>query len=229
MQQTQTAILEKLFESGVHLGHKTNRIHPKAKKYIYKIESGTSIIDLTQTVDKLQEAKKFVSNLAKENKTLLVVATKRIASQSVQELCQRHMILNVTIKWPAGLLTNFTTIAKNIKKLIQMKEEKNKGAWDKYVKHEQFELDKELRKLDRIYGGIVNLNKLPDALFIVDVKKEKNAVTEAKKMNIPIVAIVDTNVDPIKISYPLPGNDDAQTAVDYLVKEIVEAYAKGKE
>ncbi len=157
----------------------------------------------------------------------MVVATKKVSAQTVYSLCQKNNIPAITVKWPAGLLTNFDNIIKNVKKLTAMKEDKEKGEWNKFVKHEQIKLDKQLKRLEKFYGGIVNLNKLPDVLFIIDIKKEKNAVEEAKKLNIPIVALVDTNCDPDKVDYPIPGNDDLEESVNYFVNQIIEAYTQG--
>ncbi len=213
-----------LFEAGCHLGHKKNRVYPKAKKYIYSIENGVSVIDLTMTVPLLEKAKEFVSQLGKEGKILLVVASKRISSTLISDLCQTSQINHVTVKWPAGLITNFEMISKNVIKMLDMKDQKEKGEWNKFVKHEQVGLQKELNKLQKFYGGIANLKKLPDALFVVDIKKEKNCVIEAKNYHIPVVAIVDTNVNPDVIDYPIPGNDDSLTSIEYFVKEIIGAY-----
>jgi len=218
--------IEELFAAGAHLGHKKNKIHPKAKKYIYTFNQNNSIIDLQKTVDLLDEAKKFVSNLAKEKKTLLIVMTKRVAAKFVKEIAEKYNLPSITLKWPPGLLTNFETIAKNVKKLKKMREEKENGSWNKFVKHEQIKLQKQLNKLEKLYGGIAHLEKIPDALFIIDIKKEKNAVKEARETKIPIVAVVDTNVNPDLVDYPIPGNDDSITSIEYFVKEIVEAYSK---
>lgn len=218
--------VEELFAAGCHLGHKTNKIHPKAKKYIYTVDNGTSIIDLTKTVHLLEKAKEFTSSLAKNNKVLLVVVSKRIASSFISDVCQKNNLPYVTVKWPAGLLTNFDMIIKNVKKLKTMREEKSEGAWNKFVKHEQIKLQKELNKLEKFYGGISTLERLPDALFVVDIKKEKNAVKEAIEKKIPIIAVVDTNVNPDTINYPIPGNDDAASSIEYFVKEIVNAYVR---
>ena len=217
--------VKELFAAGAHLGHKANRVHPKTNKYIYSFENGVSIIDLTKTVIFLEKAKQFVSELGKNEKVLLVVSTKKIVSNLTQELCLKNNLPFVNTKWPAGLLTNFEMIIKNVKKLNSMKEEKEKGEWSKFVKHEQVQLDKELKKLEKFYGGIANLKKLPDALFVIDIKKEKNSVKEAGEMKIPIVAVTDTNVDPDPIDYPIPGNDDSATSIEYFLKEIIEAYA----
>lgn len=227
MTKTDTQV-EELFKLGAHLGHKTNRIHPKAKKYIYTVENGVSVIDLTKTVGLLDQALSFITQLAGEKKTLLIIATKRVSASFTKELCQQNGIPYVTIKWPAGLLTNFEMIMKNIKKLITMKEEKEKGEWNKFVKHEQFQLAKTLNRLERFYGGLVSLTKRPDALFVVDIKKEKNAVDEALSYKIPVVAIVDTNVNPDLVQYPIPANDDSQTSIEYFVTKVVETYNKGR-
>jgi len=217
--------VKELFEAGVHLGHKSNRVHPKTNKYIYTFENGVSIIDLNKTADYLEKAKKFVSELGTNEKVLLVVCTKKIASNLTKELCTKNNLLFINTKWPAGLLTNFETIIKNIKKLNLMKEEKKKGEWSKFVKHEQVKLDKNLNKLEKFYGGIINLKKLPDALFIIDIKKEKNSVKESGEMKIATIAVTDTNVNPDPIDYPIPGNDDSLTSIEYFLKEIIEAYA----
>lgn len=217
--------VEELFAAGAHLGHKANRVHPKTNKYIYSFENGVSIIDLTKTADYLERAKQFVSELGKNKKVLLVVSTKKIVSNLTEELCQKNNLPYINSKWPAGLLTNFEMIIKNVKKLNSMREEKEKGEWNKFVKHEQVKLDKELNKLVKFYGGIADLKKLPDALFVIDIKKEKNSVKESGEMKIPIVAVTDTNVNPDPIDYPIPGNDDSATSVEYFLKEVIEAYA----
>lgn len=227
MATTQSRV-EELFKIGAHLGHKTNRVHPKAGKYIYTVDNGVSVIDLTKTVESLDKALDFVTKLAKEQKTLLVVVTKRISSQFTKELCQNNGIPYVTVKWPAGLLTNFEMIMKNAKKLVTMKDEKEKGEWSKFVKHEQFQFAKTVNRLERFYGGLIGLTKRPDALFVIDIKKEKNAVTEALSFKIPIAAVVDTNVNPDLITYPIPANDDSLPSIEYFVTKVVEAYNKGK-
>jgi len=217
--------VEELFAAGAHLGHKSNRVHPKTNKFIYSFENGVSIIDLTKTADFLEKAKKFVTELGANEKILLVVCTKKIASSLTKELCTKNNLPFINTKWPAGLLTNFEMISKNIKKLNSMKEEKEKGDWSKFVKHEQVKLDKDLSKLEKFYGGIANLKKLPDAIFIVDIKKEKNSVKESGEMKVLTVAVTDTNANPDPINYPIPGNDDSITSIEYFLKEIIEAYS----
>ncbi|MCS6956485.1 MAG: 30S ribosomal protein S2 [Patescibacteria group bacterium] len=218
--------VEKLFEAGAHLGHKKNKIHPKAKKYIYTINQGTSIINLEKTVELLEKTKEFIKKLKEEKKTILFVGTKKTASLIIGKICQEKNIPFVSIKWPAGLLTNFETINKNIKKLKKLKKEKEEGVWKKFVKHEQLKLEKELKKLEKLYGGISTLEKRPDAIFIIDIKKERNALKEANQTNIPAIAIVDTNVNPDLVDYPIPANDDSPSSIEYLVKEITETYEK---
>lgn len=217
--------VEELFAAGAHLGHKANRVHPKTNKFIYSFENGVSIIDLTKTADYLEKAKKFVTELGANEKILLVVCTKKIAFALTKELCTKNNLPFINTKWPAGLLTNFEMISKNIKKLNSMKEEKEKGDWSKFVKHEQVKLDKDLSKLEKFYGGIANLKKLPDAIFIVDIKKEKNSVKESGEMKILTVAVTDTNANPDPINYPIPGNDDSITSIEYFLKEIIETYS----
>ncbi|MCX7955638.1 MAG: 30S ribosomal protein S2 [Patescibacteria group bacterium] len=218
--------IEKFFETGVHLGHKKNKIHPKAKKYIYTINQGTSIINLEKTVELIEKAKNFVKKLKQEEKTILFIGTKKTASSIISKICQEKNIPYISFKWPAGLITNFETINNNIKKLKTLKKEKEEGLWKKFVKHEQLKLEKKLKKLEKLYGGIISLEKKPDAIFIVDIKKEKNALKEAKERNIPIIAIVDTNVNPDLVDFPIPGNDDSISSINCLVEEITELYEK---
>lgn len=221
--------ISELFQAKAHLGHKKSRVHPKAKKYIYSFENNISIIDLTKTQVCLTSALNFVEKLAKENKVLLIVVTKKIAATKIQSLCQENSIPHVGIKWPAGLLTNFETITKNIKKLISMKKDSAEGIWSKYVKHDRLKLQKELTKLEKAYGGLISLERLPDAVFVVDIKKEKNAVNESRKKNIPILAVCDTNVDPQLIDFPIPANDDLLSSIEYIASKIINSYAKFKQ
>ncbi len=213
--------IQELFDAGIHLGHKKNRVHPKAKKYIYKMEKGVSIIDLTKTLEQIRDAQKFLNEAFKKNSTVLVVATKKIGSDIAAEMCEKIGIPYVTTKWMPGLLTNFDTIMKNVKRLKELKEEKETGAWNKLVKHERTKLDKQISKLQKFYGGIINLNKIPDVLFILDTKQENNAITEAIQTKTQVVAIIDTNSNPDEVKYPIMANDDSQTAVEYLLHELI--------
>lgn len=220
----QTKRIKTLFDAGVHLGHKRNRLHPKARKYVYKMINGTAIIDLTQTVKQLDKAKEVLKKSAEEGKKLLVVATKKVASQFVAEQCIAKNISYVTQKWPSGLLTNFEMIMKNVKKMNELEEGKKSGAWDKFVKHERTKLSKELVKLKKLYLGLSLLQKRPDLILILDIKKEKNALTEAKKHSIPVIAAMDTNANPESITYPVFMNDDSGSSVQLVMKELLDAY-----
>lgn len=225
-QNVNVDLVKTLFEAELHLGHKKNRLHPKARKFVYRIDNGVSIIDLTQTAKQLDSAIEFLKRSAEENKKMLVVATKKVASALVAEYCKKYNIPYVTVKWLPGLLTNFETIIKNVKKLNEMKAERQSGEWDKLTKHERGQLSKRVARLDKFYGGISMLEKLPDILFVIDIKKEHNAVTEARKSHIPVVAIADTNTDPDDVQYPIVANDDSPKSVEYLIKEIIESFTK---
>ncbi|MBI4973772.1 30S ribosomal protein S2 [Candidatus Roizmanbacteria bacterium] len=223
-----TAAIERLFNAGVHLGHKKNRLHPKARKYIYKMVNGTAIIDLTITLAQIEAAQAFMKEQAKAGKYLLVVATKKTVSQFVDELCKEHGIPSITVKWMPGLLTNFETLMKNVKKMNELEESKTKGEWDKFVKHERTKFSKELYRLNKLYSGLSKMEKRPEVMFIVDVKKEKNALNEAQKNNIPVVALLDTNANPDTVTYPVVGNDDSANAAQIVIKDIITAYATSK-
>ncbi len=218
--------IKALFELGAHLGHKKNRIHPKARRYIHSMVNGTSIIDLEQTVDQLQKAKDFLKEQIKSGKRILIVVTKKIANQSTRALCQKLDLPYITVKWPPGLLTNFDNIIKNVKKMKALEEGKSTGQWAKFVKHEQFKLAKNLTRLNTLYGGLIQLERRPDILVLVDTKTEKNALKEAREMKIPVVAILDTNSDPETTQYPIVANDDSATSVDYLVKDLLSVFTK---
>lgn len=229
MQEKVDPLIQKLFELNAYIGHKKSKTHPKAKKlYVYKNENGISIIDLSKTVEYLNKAKKFVYNLGKEGKTLLFVGTKKNISGIIAENCKKHALLYVSFKWPPGLLTNFSTLKKNIELLKKMKKEREEGDWEKFPKHERIKLNKKLNKLLRIYGGIEKLESLPDAIYIVDLRKERNAVKEARKLKITSVGITDTNVDPTLVDYPIPANDDYPQVVEFITKEIINSYLEGK-
>jgi small subunit ribosomal protein S2 len=219
---------EELLAHGLHFGHKAQRVNPRAHKYIYKIENGISIIDLFKTAEELDKALDFVQKLGEENKTLLFVATKKQAKAVVNKLAKEHNVNFLTNKWVAGFLTNFDEIRKNTKKLVSMKEDKENGVWAQFPKHERFKLEKQLQRIAKNYEGVSTMDKLPDAMFLVDIKHEANAVGEAKDKNIPTVAIVDTNSDPYLVKYPIPANDDALSSIEYVVTKIMETYAKAK-
>lgn len=213
--------LKELFDAGVHLGHKKNRVHPKAKKNIYKFEKGVSIIDLTKTLEQIKSAKQFITESRNNNDQILVVATKRIGSEFATKISRDAGLPYITTKWMSGLLTNFDTIMKNVKKLKELKEERESGAWNKLVKHERTKLDKQIHKLEKFYGGIINLEKIPNTIFILDTKTEKNALLEAMKTSTKVVAILDTNSNPDDVDFPVVANDDSPTSIEYLLNELL--------
>lgn len=219
---------EELLKSGLHFGHKTRRIHPRFKKYIYKVEKDTAIIDLIKTVQELDRARQFVFDLGKEGKQLIVVATKKPARAVTAELCQKNNVFYLTNKWIGGFLTNFESIVKNIKKLKTMKKEKADGGWNHFIKHERVKLEKKLSAAIRIYGGVEDLIALPDAIFMIDSAHEAVAVAESLRKDIPIIALIDTNGNPDLITYPIPANDDAEISIRYVVERIIEAYEAGR-
>lgn len=226
MQAYQPSVEEvtKLFEADVHLGHRRNRLHPKAKKFVYKMEQGTSIIDLAQTAAQIDAAKKALSEAADEGKSLLVVATKKIASPIVSEMCEAQGITYISTKWMPGLLTNFETVIKNVKKMNEMKAAKEAGEWSELVKHERIRQERRLNRLLRLYRGIANLTRRPDVMFIVDTRREKNAVTEGQATGATIVAVTDTNSNPEDVRYPIVANDDSAKAVEIVIKQVLSAY-----
>ncbi len=217
---------KQLFELGAHLGHRKSRLHPRARQFVYQIIDGVSIIDLEDTVEQIDIAKKVLAEAAKENKSLLICATKKAVAANAAELARGVNAHYITTKWLPGLLTNFNTISKNVKKLIELKRQKEAGEWSKYVKHETVALEKEIRKLERLYSGILNMNRIPDIMLVVDIKREKNAVDEAQKSHIPVIAIVDTNCNPDEVQYPIMLNDDTPTAVNTVLTEVMETYKR---
>ncbi|OGK14889.1 30S ribosomal protein S2 [Candidatus Roizmanbacteria bacterium RIFCSPLOWO2_02_FULL_37_19] len=219
---------QKLLQYGLHLGHKKQKVHPKSKKFIHSVEKGVSIIDLFKTAEYLDQAIKILKKFGSEGKTLLYVATKKVAREPVSTICKENNIFYITNKWVGGFLTNFTEIKKNIERMNTMREEQKSGAWAKLPKHERIALEKKINRIASIYDGVAQLDKLPDVLCILDIRKEQNAVIEAQIMNIPTIAVVDTNVDPDLVSYPIPANDDAVVSIKYITEELIKAYDEGR-
>lgn len=210
-----------LFDQGAHLGHRKSRVHPRARQYIYQIADGVSLIDLEKTIAQIDTAKKVIAGASESGKKLLVVATKRAVAPKAAELASQVGAYSITTKWLPGLVTNFNTISKNVQKLIELKRQRDAGEWSKYVKHEQVALQKQIRKLERLYSGIVSMTRIPDLILAVDIKREKNAVLEARSSRIPVIAIVDTNSNPDEVEYPIMLNDDAPLAVESVLSEVL--------
>ena len=221
--------MKQLLEAGVHFGHQTRRWNPKMAPYIFTERNGIYIIDLQKTVVKLDEAYNFVKEVAAEGKNVLFVGTKKQAMESVKEEATRAGAYYVNARWLGGMLTNFTTIRRRIGRLKQLRTMEEDGTFDLLPKKEVIKLNLEIEKLEKFLGGIKEMTQMPGALFIVDPRKEKIAVAEAKKLGIPIVAIVDTNCDPDDVDYVIPGNDDAIRAVKLIAGAMADAIIEGKE
>ena len=221
--------MKQLLEAGVHFGHQTRRWNPKMATYIFTERNGIYIIDLQKTVKKLEEAYNFVRDIAADGKNVLFVGTKKQAQDSVKEEAIRAGAYYVNARWLGGMLTNFTTIRTRIARLAQLNKTAEDGTFDLLPKKEVSKLYLEIEKLEKFLGGIKDMHEFPGALFIVDPRKERIAVQEAKKLGIPIVAIVDTNCDPDEIDYVIPGNDDAIRAVKLIAGAMASAIIEGRE
>ena len=215
--------MKQLLEAGVHFGHQTRRWNPKMARYIFTERNGIYIIDLQKTVKKLDEAYMFARDVAADGGSILFVGTKKQAGDSVKEEAERCGMHYVNARWLGGMMTNFNTIRRRINRLSQLRQMEEDGTFDLLPKKEVIKLNLEIEKLEKFLGGIKNMDKLPKALFIVDPRKERIAVAEAKKLGIPIIAIVDTNCDPDEIDYVIPGNDDAIRAVKLIVSKMADA------
>ncbi len=222
-----TPSMQELLEAGVHFGHQVRRGHPKMGEYIFGSREGVHIVNLEYSEKLLKEAAEFAYNLGKDGKTLLLVGTKKQVQPIIAELSKQVNAPYVDFKWMGGLLTNFEEIRKNIRKLLDLKEKRDKKELSHYTKKEQLLITRKLNKFERNWGGIAALEKLPDAVFIIDIVAEKTAVAESLRMNIPIIAICDTNSNPSCINYPIPGNDDATKSIKIISETIVNAYAQG--
>lgn len=221
--------MKQLLEAGVHFGHQTRRWNPKMDRYIFTERNGIYIIDLQKTVKKVDEAYNFVKNLSADNGTILFVGTKKQAQDSVAEEAERCGMYYINQRWLGGTLTNFETIQKRTNRLHELDRMEQDGTFDVLPKKEVIILNKERARLEKFLGGIKNMRKLPSALFIIDPRKERIAVAEARKLGIPIVGIVDTNCDPDEIDYVIPGNDDAIRAVKLLTAKMADAIVEGRQ
>jgi small subunit ribosomal protein S2 len=215
--------IKQLLEAGVHFGHPTKKWNPKMAEYIFTQRNGIHIVDLQKTVKKFEEAYNFVAELAAEGGTVLFVGTKKQAAETVKEEAQRCGMYFVNARWPGGMLTNFNTIRKSIKRLKDLEHMQADGTFDLLPKKEVAKKLKEMEDFEKSYGGIKEMERLPDCVFIVDTRKEKNAVLEAKKLGIPVVAIVDTNCDPDDADCIIPGNDDAIRAIKLIAGALANA------
>lgn len=220
--------MQDLLEAGVHFGHQVRRWNPKMKPYIFTAREGVHVIDLEKTHQKLQEACEFVKKVGEDSGTIIFLASKKQARAIGEAEAKRAGAHYVIERWVGGLLTNWEQTEKNIKKLSDLKAKKEEGAFAERTKKENLLIDREIAKLERLYGGLAGLEKLPDAIYIVDVKKEENAAREAVKKGIPVVAIADTNVDLDLVNFPIPGNDDAIKSITIITAAIADAYLEGR-
>ncbi len=226
---TETLVaMKSLLEAGVHFGHQAKRWNPKMRRYIYTERNGIHIIDLQQTVEGLQKAYDFVAELAASGGTLLFVGTKKQAQETIKEEAVRCGMPYVNQRWLGGTLTNFVTIRKRLAYLADLEQRKERGEFDQLPKKEAKKLQDQIEKLNKLLGGIKGLTELPSAIYIVDTRKEHIAVTEARRLGLPIVAIVDTNCDPDEVDYLIPGNDDAIRAIKLITSKIADAVIEGR-
>ena len=221
--------MKQLLEAGVHFGHQTRRWNPKMAAYIYTERNGIYIIDLQKTVKKLEEAYSFVRDLSANGQSILFVGTKKQAQDAIKEEASRCGMYWVNARWLGGMMTNFKTMRTRVDRLNQLKKMQEDGTFDMLPKKEVMKLLGEIEKLEKYLGGVVEMKKLPGALFVVDPRKERNAINEARKLNIPIVAIVDTNCDPDEIDYVIPGNDDAIRAIKLISSVMANAVQEGRQ
>jgi small subunit ribosomal protein S2 len=221
-------VLKDLLEAGVHFGHQTKRWNPKMKAYIFGERNGIYIIDLAKTARLFREAEQFTTNLAAEGRTILFVGTKRQAQDAIAEEAQRCGMFFVNQRWLGGLLTNFTTIQRSLARLRDLEAMETDGRYETLSKKEIAQLEKEKKKLQKNLEGIRNMSRLPDALFVVDTRKEKIAVDEARKLKIPVIGVVDTNCDPDEVDFVIPGNDDALRAIRLFASRIADAVTSGR-
>ena len=221
--------LADLLTAGSHFGHLTRRWNPKMKPFIFMERNGIHIIDLKKTQELLEEACNAISNIVGEGKRVLFVGTKKQASQVVEEEARRAGQFYVAERWLGGMLTNFTTIRKSVKRLTNIEKMESDGPYDKLTKKETLVLDREKEKLHKVLSGVVEMTRLPGALFVVDIKKEEIAVKEARRLGIPVFAIVDTNCDPTMVNYPIPANDDAIKSIQAIMKFVADAVVEGSQ
>jgi small subunit ribosomal protein S2 len=217
-----------LLKSGAHFGHQKSKRYPKMDKYIFGLQNGTHIINLEETIKALEGVSKFIKKLTADGGQILFIGTKRQAKLIIRENAEKCNMPYVIFRWIGGTFTNFKNIYKLPKKLMELEENKEKGAYEKNTKKEQLIIDREITKLKEMVEGIRNMEKLPAAVFVVDIKNESTAVEEANKMNIPVIAITDTNVNPDKVTYPIPANDDSVNTIKLITSVISEAILEAK-
>ncbi len=220
--------LRELLEAGCHFGHQARRWHPKMAKWIYTEKDGVHIFDLAKTAAQLQLAYDFAFDLAKKNKTMIIVATKKQARDVLKEIVMPTGVMTITSRWLGGLLTNWEQVNHSLKRMLEIEKGLQEGKYDKYTKRERVLLDKERSRLERFFGGIRELKGKPDALFIIDPSREKVAVLEASRVGLPMIGLVDSNTNPDALDIPIPANDDAVRSIKLVIESVVAGYTAGK-
>ncbi|MDD5084450.1 MAG: 30S ribosomal protein S2 [Candidatus Omnitrophica bacterium] len=220
--------VKKLLEAGVHFGHQTRRWNPKMAPYIYGERNGIYIIDLERALECLKRACEFVESITAEGRNLLFVGTKKQAQEAIDEAAKQSEMPHVSVRWLGGMLTNFETVRKSVEKLDNLEKMEQEGTYAFYTKKEVLSMRKEREKLDKVLSGVRKMKKLPGGVFIVDPKKEINALKECAKLNIPSIALIDTNSDPDLVTYPIPGNDDALRSIKLICDAIADAACRGR-
>lgn len=220
--------LEEMAKAGLHFGHKTSKCHPKMKPYLVGVRNTIHIIDLDKTAEKLKEALKFIQELVSQNKILLLIGTKIQVKDLVKEIATELGLPYVNERWLGGTLTNFEVIKKRIDYFKDLEKKRVEGSFEKYTKKERAKIDQELKDLEIKFGGLKNLERLPDAIFVLDMRKDETAIREAKRKGIKIISISHTNTDPTLADYPIPANDDAISSVKYILEKVKEAILKAK-
>lgn len=218
-----------LYEAGVHFGHQSRKWHPSMKEYIYMEKDGIHIFDLVQTASQLQAAYNFAYELGKNGKTLVFVGTKRQAREIIKTQAEACGAMSITSRWLGGLLTNWEQVFRSLKHMLEIEEGLANDRYKGYTKFERVQLEKELGRLQRFFGGIKKLKNRPDAIFVVDATREKNAVVESNTVGVPVMGVVDTNTDPRPLKIAIPGNDDAATSIEILVTAVADGYKAGRE
>jgi len=220
--------LEELLKKGVHFGHKTSKRHPKMSPYIFTKRSGVHVIDLQKTVEKLHTALSFVEKVVKANGLILFIGSKKQAKDIVLKAALESGMPYIVGRWLGGTFTNFDNIVKLTNKLEALEKDRDEGVWERYTKKEQVTFSKQIKKLEETVGGIRKMKRVPQAIFVIDIKKEKTAVAEANKVKIPIISLVDTNVNPDFVQYPIPANDDAIKSIEIFTKLVAETINEAK-
>ena len=217
-----------LLQAGVHFGHQKGRWHPKMKEYVFTERGGVHVIDLEKTLIKLEDATNFLRDTAQKGGVILFVGTKKQGQTILKKYANEAGMPYIVERWIGGLFTNFSQVGKLIKKFKKLTEEKESGALAKYTKKEQVEFQKQTEKLNKFVGGLGDMRKIPDAVFVLDAKKEKTAIVEARKRNVPVVGFCDTNINPENLDYPIPANDDAIKSIELITRLAAEAIKEGK-